>query len=83
MPAVARFDGIVIAMYHSDHPPPHFHASYGEHIAVFEIDSLELLRGFLPPARRRQVVAWAETRQALLMDRFRKARAYEKLELIP
>ena len=28
MPQISRFFGIVIAMYHDDHPPPHFHARY-------------------------------------------------------
>jgi hypothetical protein len=28
MPYISRFFGIVIAMYHDDHQPPHFHARY-------------------------------------------------------
>lgn len=28
MPIISLFFGIVIRMYHDDHPPPHFHASY-------------------------------------------------------
>ncbi len=28
MPEICRFLGIVIAMYHNDHAPPHFHAKY-------------------------------------------------------
>jgi hypothetical protein len=31
--AAAAFYGIVIYMYRPDHPPLHFHAQYGEHIA--------------------------------------------------
>lgn len=33
MPRVSAFYRIVIAMYFDDHPPPHFHARYGEHEA--------------------------------------------------
>jgi hypothetical protein len=29
MPELSRFYGILIRMYFSDHPPPHFHAKYG------------------------------------------------------
>ncbi|HSP33885.1 MAG TPA: DUF4160 domain-containing protein [Thermoanaerobaculia bacterium] len=29
MPEICRFFGIVIAMFHDEHPPPHFHARYG------------------------------------------------------
>ena len=30
MPEISRFLGIVIAIFPRDHPPPHFHAVYGE-----------------------------------------------------
>ncbi|MGH2759714.1 MAG: DUF4160 domain-containing protein, partial [Actinomycetota bacterium] len=29
LPRISEFYGIVIFMYHDDHPPPHFHARYG------------------------------------------------------
>ncbi len=29
MPEISRFLGIVITMYYSEHPPPHFHVRYG------------------------------------------------------
>ena len=50
MPEVGRFYGIVIRMYFDDHPPPHFHAIYGEDEAIFGIDSLAMLHGHLPRA---------------------------------
>jgi Domain of unknown function (DUF4160) len=45
MPEVSRFYGMVIAMYHSEHPPPHFHVRYAGKWAVFSIDNCELLAG--------------------------------------
>ncbi|MDE0235896.1 MAG: DUF4160 domain-containing protein [bacterium] len=39
MPELCRFYGIVIQMYYGDHPPPHFHAKYGGHEAVVDIDN--------------------------------------------
>ena len=30
MPRISYFYGIIVSMYSSDHPPPHFHARYGE-----------------------------------------------------
>ena len=39
MPEISRFFGIIIAMYFRDHPPPHFHARYGEHEAKFSIET--------------------------------------------
>jgi hypothetical protein len=31
MPTISVFYGIVIRMFVKDHPPPHFHALYGEY----------------------------------------------------
>lgn len=39
MPELRRFLGIIIAMYYRDHPPPHFHAIYGEFEITVEIVS--------------------------------------------
>jgi Domain of unknown function (DUF4160) len=33
MPRISAFYGIVITMYWRDHPPAHFHAAYGGHVA--------------------------------------------------
>ncbi len=49
MPRISAFYGMVITMYWRDHPPAHFHASYAGHVAKIEIESLELLDGWLPP----------------------------------
>ena len=38
MPIVSIFFGIVIRMYHRDHAPPHFHASYQGFDALIAID---------------------------------------------
>ena len=37
MPEVTRFYGIVIKIFFGDHPPPHFHAVYGEYNALVGI----------------------------------------------
>ena len=48
MPEISRFLGIVIAMYYSDHEPPHFHAHYGSQRRVFSIQELKLIEGNYP-----------------------------------
>jgi hypothetical protein len=48
MPEISRFYGIAIKMYFDEHPPPHFHAIYGEHEAVFDIHNLVVVHGYLP-----------------------------------
>jgi len=60
MPEISRFLGIVIKMYFDDHNPPHFHVLYGEYEAAFSIDTLEVIKGKLPPRVSGLVVEWAE-----------------------
>jgi len=53
MPRVSAFFGIIVRMFYNDHSPPHFHAEYGEYEAVYEIETIEVLRGKLPVAPMR------------------------------
>lgn len=48
MPELSRFLGIVILMYYRDHPPPHFHARYGEFEATFSIETGNIIEGNMP-----------------------------------
>ena len=48
VPVISIFFGIVIRMYHDDHPPPHFHASYQGFAALVRIADGEILQGSLP-----------------------------------
>jgi hypothetical protein len=77
MPELARFYGIVIQMYFGDHPPPHFHAIYGDSKAVVDIESLALIEGQLPPRARGLVIEWATIHQEELRAAFQKAASLE------
>ena len=59
MPEIARFYGIIIKLFFGDHPPPHFHAVYGEYIGLFNIDTLEMIEGDLPNRAKKLVSEWA------------------------
>lgn len=59
MPEIARFYGIVIKVFFGDHPPPHFHAIYGEYNALVSIESLEIIEGDLPSRAQKLVLEWA------------------------
>jgi hypothetical protein len=45
----------------------HFHVYYQERVAVYGIESVEMLAGALPKRQQRLVEAWAELHQAELM----------------
>jgi Domain of unknown function (DUF4160) len=48
MPTISTFYGILIRMFFNDHPPPHFHARYGEFEATIDIGTLAIMEGQLP-----------------------------------
>lgn len=45
---ISTFYGILIRMFFNDHPPPHFHARYGEFEATIDSERLALAEGELP-----------------------------------
>jgi hypothetical protein len=85
VPEIARFFGIIIRMYAEPgtrHHSPHFHAYYQSDVAVYSIDTIELLGGSLPRRQRRLVEAWAELHQDELManwDRLQAGQAPTKV----
>jgi hypothetical protein len=79
VPRISAFYGIVIAMYFVDHPPPHFHAKYGDHEAQVLIATGELLNGELPPRALRLVQEWASLHRIELFEDWARAEREEAL----
>lgn len=70
MPELSRFYGIIIRMYFeagAPHHSPHFHAYYGDQVAVFGIQPVELISGELARRQARLVEAWAELHEVELV----------------
>ena len=63
-----RFYGIVIKVFFGNHPPPHFHAIYGEYNALVSIESLEIIEGDLPSRAQKLVLEWATLYQQDLLQ---------------
>ena len=82
MPELSRFYGIVIKMYFDDHPPPHFHAEYGEYEAVLSIETLAIIAGSLPPRATGMVAEWASLHQRELMTAWQSATHHEPVTKI-
>ena len=80
MPELSRFFGIVIKMFINDHnPPPHFHASYGEQVALIDINALSVFAGRLPPRALGLVIEWATAHQQELLDNWDRAQQHRPL----
>lgn len=82
MPEISRFLGIIIVMYHKEHPPPHFHAKYGNQTAVFSIQDLRIIEGALPVRVISLVLEWAFEHREELMENWKLATAKKQLHKI-
>ena len=74
MPTISAFYGILIRMFFNDHPPPHFHARYGEFEATIEIATLNILEGGLPARALNLVREWAMMHREELLNDWRLCR---------
>ena len=83
MPTISRFYGVVIRMYWSDHPPPHFHARYGAERALIDIGSLRVIRGSLPPRALALTLEWAALHRDDLEEDWRLCAMRQKPNPIP
>jgi len=75
LPEIARFFGVIIRMFAeagAPHHYPHFHAYYQNHIAIFRIDTIELINGSLPRKHQRLVEAWLELHQGELLENWER-----------
>ncbi len=75
MPTLAIFYGIVIQIYWTDHPPPHFHARYAEHEVQIDIQAVAILKGSLPKRAQAMVLEWTQEHQAELLAAWEAASA--------
>ena len=79
MPTICEFYDIVIAMFHNDHAPPHFHAIYGEYRVLVGVDPVRVIAGSLPRRAQSMVIEWAASHQLALRENWERARAYQPL----
>jgi len=70
MPIISKFYGIIIKMFfiQGEHNPSHFHAEYGEFNAVFDLETLEIIKGRLPNTALYLVKQWARIHQTELKE---------------
>jgi len=82
MPSISQFFGIIIYMYFNDHMPSHFHAEYGEYEAIYDIETLDILRGELPHRANGMVLEWALAHRAELRANWQQTREHAPLKQI-
>ena len=72
MPELSRFLGIVIAMFHKDHEPAHFHAFYGEHEITVRISDGQVTGSF-PRRGQGHVLEWYKLHKGELEEAWQLA----------
>lgn len=82
VPRISAFYGIVIAMYFDDHPPPHFHARFGEFEAQVAISTAEVLHGSLPRRALALIGDGVELHRSELVEDWERARLGQPLAII-
>ena len=78
MPEISRFYGIIIAIFHNEHNPPHFHAKYGKQKITVDIRTLQVLEGKLQPRALGLVIEWATQHQEELLKDWDLASSMEE-----
>ena len=75
MPELARFLGIIIQMFAKDHPPPHFHAKYGDDKCSIDIETGDIIAGKMPPKQSKQVKEWTDKHRIELHKNWTEAQS--------
>jgi hypothetical protein len=73
MPNISYFYGIIIRIYFREHPPPHFHALYGEYVAQIDISTGRVIEGGLPRRALALVRKWRKLHITELMEDWKLA----------
>jgi hypothetical protein len=81
MSEISRFFGIVIAMYHREHEPAHFHARYGGQRITVRIND-GYVDGKFPPRALALVLEWWHLHRDDLAENWRLATALKELKHI-
>ena len=73
MPEISRFLGIVIFMNFNEHPPPHFHAKYGQYHISVDIHT-GVIEGRFPKRALKLLLEWYELHQEELLENWNSLR---------
>ena len=70
MPEISRFYGIIIKMFFKpkEHEPSHIHALYGEHVGIFDLQTMEMTEGDLPIKAQGLIKEWIGRNQESLLQ---------------
>ena len=77
MPELCRWGKVIIRIRIDDHAWPHVHVKYAEYEASLRLRDLAITHGDLPANQKRQVLEWAQDRQADLIEAWARMERHE------
>lgn len=82
MPEISRFFGIIIRMFYDEHNPPHFHAEYQGHKAIFDFNG-NVLKGDIGSKTARKLIReWVDLHVDELIEDWVLARSDKEIKKI-
>ena len=82
MPEICRFFGIIIRMFYDEHNPPHFHAEYQGHKAVFDLKGNITKGDLFSRTAVKLVRAWVDLHHDEIAEDWELAMSDQKLKKI-
>lgn len=83
MPILSVFFGIIVRMWHGDHPPPHIHVEYQGFEALVDVQTGNISEGKLPNKAATLVREWCLRHQTELLANWEHSQRFEPMERIP
>lgn len=62
--------GMIIKMFFDDHNPPHFHVEFQEYRAIINIQTSDIIEGYLPPKQLKLIQVWTSIHEEELLENF-------------
>ena len=82
MPEISRFFGIIIRMFYDEHNPPHLHAEYLGHKAIFDFGG-NVIKGSLSSRTATKLVReWIDLHVSDLEEDWKLAKENKKIKKI-
>ncbi len=84
-PLIGHFYGIRIEIYSREHLPVHIHAKYGEHEALIDLKTEQVLSGSIPRRKLKKVQEWLgeDNKRALIEKNFFELNPHLKFNNTP
>lgn len=79
VPILSAFFGLIVRMWHDDHPPLHIHVEYQGFEALVDIQTGLVAQGRLPSRAATIVREWCGVHRDELMDNWDRAQRFEPL----